>query len=171
MPISEHLVTSIAGCCGETPAKEHSVAQIFSRGRQHTTDSEPRCDRNCGTPHSDVPTSHPTLCHVPPLGLYQESLIGSPAGLPLCTHSTEKESGPTLGLVSPVYDSYQYFGIGHWTYTYKDRARGTRREDSVTCRVDLVHLVCFVHLVDLVQPNKRDKLNKPEQPAILAFHE
>ena len=28
-------------------------------------------------------------------------------------------------------------------------------------RVDLVHLVCFVHLVGLVQPNKRDKPNKP----------
>ena len=26
-------------------------------------------------------------------------------------------------------------------------------------RVDLVHLVCLVHLVGLVQPNKRDKPN------------
>ena len=31
--------------------------------------------------------------------------------------------------------------------------------------VRLVHLVCFVHLVNLVQPNLRDKLNKPKQPA------
>ena len=26
-------------------------------------------------------------------------------------------------------------------------------------RVDLVHLVCLIHLVGLVQPNKRDKPN------------
>jgi hypothetical protein len=45
------------------------------------------------------------------------------------------------------------------------RGEGTASLWSVACRVDLVHLVCFVHLVDLVQANKRDKLNKPEQPA------
>jgi len=34
-------------------------------------------------------------------------------------------------------------------------------------RVDLVHLVCFVHLVGLVQPNKRDKPNKPNNGFLL----
>ena len=45
------------------------------------------------------------------------------------THPTEKEGGPTLGLVSPVYDSCQYFGIGHWTYACSDQAMGNRREE------------------------------------------
>jgi len=30
-----------------------------------------------------------------------------------------------------------------------------------------VHLVCFVHLVGLVQPNKRDKPNKPNNGFLL----
>jgi hypothetical protein len=32
--------------------------------------------------------------------------------------------------------------------------------------VDLVHVVCFVHLVGLVSPNKRDKLNNSLLPLI-----
>ena len=37
-------------------------------------------------------------------------------------------------------------------------------------RVDLVHLVCFVYLVRLVQPNKpNDQINKRNQP-VLALH-
>jgi len=32
---------------------------------------------------------------------------------------------------------------------------------AATGNVDLVHLVCLVHLVGFVQPNKRDKPNKP----------
>jgi hypothetical protein len=31
--------------------------------------------------------------------------------------------------------------------------------------MSLVHLVCIVHLVNLVRPNKRGGPNKPEQPA------
>ena len=33
---------------------------------------------------------------------------------------------------------------------------------SGTSPVDLVHLVCLVHLVDLVQPNTRDRPKKPD---------
>ena len=47
------------------------------------------------------------------------------------THSTEMEGGPALGSVSAIYDSYQYFGVGHWTYACDDRARGTRRSVPV----------------------------------------
>jgi len=43
-------------------------------------------------------------------------------------HSTEKEGGLALGLVSPVYDLCQHVGIGHWTYTCDDRAKGEGRE-------------------------------------------
>ena len=35
----------------------------------------------------------------------------------------------------------------------------------LVCLVHLVYLVCLVHRVGLVQPNKRDKPNRPEQPA------
>jgi hypothetical protein len=46
-------------------------------------------------------------------------------------HSIEKEGGPTLGLISPVYDSYQYFWIGHWTYACDRGVRCTRRGDAM----------------------------------------
>ena len=45
---------------------------------------------------------------------------------------------------------------------FLDRGTGLRADRGGHARqVDLVHLVCLVHLVGLVQPNKRDKLNKP----------
>jgi hypothetical protein len=34
-------------------------------------------------------------------------------------------------------------------------------------KVDLVHLVCLVHLVGVDQPNKRDKPNKPNNGLLL----
>ena len=34
--------------------------------------------------------------------------------------------------------------------------------------VSLVHVVCFVYLAGLVQPNKQDKPNKPDEPGFIA---